>query len=305
MFILISRQIVKMTLMLLLGFFCSRKNLISHEGSVTISNLLLFVITPPLIIVSFQMDYDPRILLGLFYAFVLSILTHVIGILLSTVLIRKDPAGHYAVERFSGVLSNCGFMGIPLISALYGAEGVIYLTAYICVFNFITWTYGYALMTGSHSLRELKGGLLSPVIFSIFIGFALFIFRIHLPEIIYDTCSYVSNMNTPAAMLLAGATLAESDLRTALGNTGVYRVAALRLAAIPLITLFVFLLFPIDPMIRCIVIIGAACPAGTSCTLFALRYKKDYVYASQIFALVTAASLFSIPLIVLLCDKLM
>ena len=302
MFIIICKQVIKMALMIGLGALCYRKKLISHEGSVTISNLLLLVITPALIITSFQLDYERRILYGMLAALLLSVISHVIGIVLCTLVLKKDPADHYVIERFSGVFSNCGFMGIPLINALFGAEGVIYLTVYIALFNTLTWTYGYGLMTGSHSLREMKGGLRSPVIFSIVIGILLFILRIRLPEIIFDTGSYIASMNTPAAMLLAGATLAESDLATALRNRGVYRVALLRLIIIPLLCLLAFMLLPVDPQIRCIILIATACPAATNSTLFALRFHKDYVYSSQIFALVTAFSLITIPLMVLVCE---
>ena len=304
MFIIITKQIIKMGLLLFLGFFCYRKKLISHEGTLTLSNLLLMVITPALVLVSFQIDHNPRILKGMLAAMLLSILAHVIGIILSTLLVRKDPKGHYVIERFSDVMSNCGFMGIPLINALYGAEGVIYLTAYVTVFNILTWTYGYSLMTGTHSLKKMRGGLLSPVMISIVIGLAFFLLKIRLPRILYDTCSYLSDMNTPVAMLLAGAVLAESDLGSAVQNRGVYRVGLMRLVIIPLLTLLVFMLFPIDPMIRCTVLIAAACPTGTICIMFALRFNKDHVHASQIFALVTVASLITLPLFVLLCEKL-
>ena len=44
------------------------------------------------------------------------------------------------------IFTNCGFMAIPLLDALFGQIGVFYCNAYLTVFNFVVWTYGLFLM---------------------------------------------------------------------------------------------------------------------------------------------------------------
>ncbi len=73
--------------------------------------------------------------MNLLLTFVLAAASYVIAILISMLCFREKSAGKLApIERFSATYSNCGFMGIPLASALFGAEGVFYVTAFLTIF---------------------------------------------------------------------------------------------------------------------------------------------------------------------------
>ena len=104
-----------------------------------------FVI-PAQIIMSFQTEVTDSLVTGLLYAFVFSIISIVIAILLAKLIIRKKRNPNYKVDRISAIYSNCGFFGIPVIYGIFGSEGVIYLTAYIAVFNLLFWSHGKVLM---------------------------------------------------------------------------------------------------------------------------------------------------------------
>ena len=45
-------------------------------------------------------------------------------------------------------------MGLPIMYALYGDDGVIYGSVYIVAFNIMLWTYGYALFRGRGTKRR-------------------------------------------------------------------------------------------------------------------------------------------------------
>ena len=305
MFFIISNQIIKMCLLMIVGFLCFRVGIVDHKGNKTLSNLLLLVINPVLIINSFQMEYSHHLLKGFLFACLLAALTHVVGILVTTLLIPRKEDRDYQVERFSSIYSNCGFMGIPLVSSILGSEGVLYLTAYIVVFNVFCWTHGLMVMTGNMSFRQLKKGLSSPVIFGSVIGLVLFCAQIKLPSVLGDTVEYLADLNTPKAMLIAGISLAETSLGKALKNVRLYLVTAMKLLVIPLIMLLIFSLLPIDSNVLVTILVAAACPVATTGTMFALRFDKNYQYASEIFAFSTVASLVTIPFLVLLSEYLL
>ena len=92
---------------------------------------------------------------GLIWAFVLSCITYLITIVIVHFLIPSRIRS-FEIERFACVYSNCGFMGIPLIMALFGSTGVLYLSAYIAVFSLFVWTHGYILMTGKRTLAAFS-----------------------------------------------------------------------------------------------------------------------------------------------------
>ena len=69
MFVLIFEQLVKMFFIMLLAFVCYRIKLINQEGNRAMSNLLLMVVNPCLILTTYQTEYDPELVRGLFLAF--------------------------------------------------------------------------------------------------------------------------------------------------------------------------------------------------------------------------------------------
>ena len=141
MFLIIVNQIVKMLLLLLLGIFCYRKKLIDQTGSKMLANLLLMIVNPMLAVLSLQVDYSPQLVHGLLLSYLAAFLTHIVGCILSTALIRTKGNPDCGIDRFSAMYSNCGFIGIPLVQSILGGEGVLYLTAYMTVFNIFSWTH--------------------------------------------------------------------------------------------------------------------------------------------------------------------
>ena len=304
MFLIIANQIIKMFLIMVVGFICFRTGQIDHRGNKTLSNLLLMVINPFLIINAFQLEYSAHLMQGFLLSFLLAFLTHVAGITIARILLPEKSSRDFCIERFSCIYSNCGFMGIPLISSILGSEGVLYITAYMVAFNLLCWTQGLILMTGNTSRKQLIKGLTSPVMFGIVIGLVLFIARIRLPGVLSDSIEYLAAMNTPVGMLIAGISLAETSLGKALKNPRLYLVTAIRLLIIPVLMLVIFHFLPVNSSVLLTVLIAAACPAATTGTMFALRFDKNYKYASEIFAFSTVASMLTIPVIVFLAEKL-
>ena len=305
MFIIISNQIMKMFLILILGFFCYRIKLIDHQGNKTLSNLLLMVVNPLLIFDSFLQEFTPEIFQGFLIAIFLGFLSHFVGIAAGRLFFSKKISPYYNVEQFSCVYSNCGFMGIPLVNSIFGSQGVIYLTAYMLAFNVLSWTHGLFLITGNASPKQMKKGLTSPAMIGTLMGLVLFLTQLKLPSLISDTIDYITAMNTPMAMMIAGISLAETDFLGALKNRRLYLVSAVKLLLLPLIMLGIFSLLPVDSTVLCTILIATACPAATTCTMFALRYNANYRYASEIFAFSTVLSLATIPAMVSLAERLL
>ena len=101
MFILIFEQLVKMFFIMLLAFICYKIKLVDQNGNRSLSNLLLMVVNPLLIITVYQgTEYDPDMVRGLLLAFAAAFLTHILGIVVSTALIRPSSGTDYSFERF-------------------------------------------------------------------------------------------------------------------------------------------------------------------------------------------------------------
>ncbi|PNV59929.1 AEC family transporter [Clostridium sp. chh4-2] len=292
-------KIITMFVMAMIGAVCFKTNIITSETNGKLSNLLLMVIAPLMIFCSYQREFSRQQLEGLFMALFLAAVSHVIAILITKVFIRKSSGENYGIESMAAIYSNCGFMGIPLVNGIFGADGVFYITAYITVFNLFVWTHGILLMIGKQTAKEALKAMKTPTIFAIAAGLIFYLFQIRLPEMIREPLAALGDMNTPVAMLVAGASLADSSLIKMLKKKRIYLISSLRLLVIPLITMVVLNAFHLDPMVTTTVVLATACPAGSTGTLFALRYGKDAIYASELFGVTTTLSLITIPLVML------
>ena len=295
----ILRQIVIMFIILLIGFGCSMKGLITKEGNKQLSAVALHIVNPLLIFMSYQSAYSSKLLRGLLWSFLLSGLSFAVTIGLSTLLIKKKRPEH-DLERFSAVYSNCGFIGIPLIRGIYGAEGVLYLTAYITLFNILIWTHGLMTMKGSKDMKSFLNSLKAPSVVAVFIGLIFYLLQIRLPDFLRKSLQYVSDMNTPLAMLIAGSAAAQTNVVKALKNSGLYIVAALKLVALPLAAMALLHFIPAPHMVQMIVLIASACPVATTGTMFAIQYDKNPERCSEFFAVTTLLSGLTLPVVTML-----
>lgn len=303
MFILIFEQLVKMFFIMLLAFICYKIKLVDQNGNRSVSNLLLMVVNPILIITVYQgTDYDPDMVKGLLLAFVAAFITHVLGIIISTLLFRPSSGPDCSIERFNSMYSNCGFIGIPLINSVLGSSGVFYLTAYMVVFNLFSWTHGIVLMEKKCSLKNLKEGVLSPMFIATFAAVALFFLKIHIPSVVLDSMNYVADMNTPLAMMVAGFSVAQADLGKMLRNLRIYFVSFIKLILLPVLMIGVLKLMALPSEVATTVLVGAACPAATTGTMMAIRYRQNYTYSSELFAMTTVLSVITIPVVVFLSE---
>ena len=193
-------------------------------------------------------------------------------------------------------------MGIPLIESIYGSDGVLYLTAYITMFNIFMWTHGVSCMKKSNDFRALAKALLSPAIIATAAGLIMFVCRIALPGIILQPMRYIASLNTPLAMIVSGITFAQSDLKGALAKPRIYLVSVLKLLIVPVIVMLIFKPFGFSDAVLNTSVIATACPTAASTIMFSYKYGGNAVYASEIFALTTLMSAITLPLVLIISN---
>lgn len=293
-----ATKIIEMFIILLVGAGAYKAGIADEETGSRLTRILLNIISPCVILLSYQIDFDKERLYGLAVTAILSFASFVIAIAVSKIAVPKNTGSDMAVERMSIVYSNCGFIGIPLIDGILGGEGVFYMTAYLTVFNLFVWSHGIMLMSGkAESVKKTVRSLVNPSNAAIILGVSLFLTGIKLPEIIREPVGLIGGMNTPAAMLISGINLAQSDFLGGLKNKRTYIVSLSKLIVVPGLTLLLLMAAGADRSISITILTAAACPSGAMGTMFALQYEKNSQYASNILTITTALSLITIPVI--------
>lgn len=239
---IILKQAILMLLLNVVGIIAYRTKVVDKNGGRQFSNFVLEIVTPVLVVNAYaDVEYESRLVVNMLWTFLLAAVSYVVFIAAVYLLVRQKPGRETEIERFSAIYSNCGFMGIPLASAILGNEGVFYTTAFLSVFFCFAWTHGIMLLTGQHDRKALVKKLCSPTMIGIVIGLLLFFFRIPLPDLLGKTFGYVAGLNTPMAMVASGISVAQADLFHALKNPRVYYVSAVKLLIVPVILAALFL----------------------------------------------------------------
>ena len=299
--ILLQQTIIMFALMLL-GLLLSRRGMITEQGSRDLSNVLLYAVIPCVILRSYMSEFSTEKL----RAMGLSALIAVIAFAASIAVAYLTCGTRHRIENFAVAFGNAGFIGIPLVTAVFGPEAAFYVVSFSTFANLLQWTYGIVIISGKKETMNLRMVFVNPVFISMVIGIALFVFQPTLPTVVTGTIGYIADGNTVLAMIILGYYLSKVQLRGLFADVRLYLFSALRLLVVPAVTILVFLPFPFARgEITLITLIAAATPIASSTAIFAQKFGQDYRRAVSYVCLSTILSVATLPLVMLFAERLL
>ena len=300
-FLLTAQQVGVLFTLMAVGYVCRRRGLFSDAFVKGAVNLLLLVVTPCLIIHVFQRPFTKELLANLGMALAAAFFAHGVGLLFAETCFRRVDEMRKGILKFGTVFSNGGFMAIPLEYALLGAEGAFYGAVYVVVFNLLCWTYGLKVMCGH--LKDLNKRILfvNPGTIGITVGLPLFLTSTTLPQLIGEPIRYLSELNTPLAMIIIGYYLADARFSAYFRCAPALVASGLRLLVIPSIVLAVLMMirgFGLDPVMAVALTASASAPVAAMDSMFAAKYGKDVDLSVGLVSVTTLISIITMPFIV-------
>jgi len=296
----IINQVLILFLMMMVGTFVRKKEMISNEVVKGLAELLLNVTSPALVIASFDFSFSQQLLYEIGQVLLYALCIHGALVGISKLVYMKYPKATRSVLQFMTIFSNCGYMGFPLLNSIYGKIGVLYGSVYVVAFNLFLWSVGVILFTGEKDGKTMKKAVVNPGIISVLIGIIIFVFSIKLPLPLSQTLESIGSMTTPLSMIIVGAKLAEMEFRSLFSNVTVYYSAFIRLIAIPIAVLCVFRAFGVKDLLLGVIVACTAMPAAAATTIFAEKYNGNATFASQCVLVTTLLSVITIPLVLTL-----
>lgn len=292
---------IQLFLMIFLGYFLLKVGVFDKNFNQKLTKLILHVTMPALIIDSvLTLPVRPDIN-TVKTTFVSSIIIYIampiIGIIIAK-LIRADVKKQ-GLYSFMMTFSNIGFMGIPVVSAVFDQTAVFYTAIVNIVFNVTSFTIGILILRygGGVNTKFSIGKLFSPgVIFSVGAIF-IYLFDIRFPDIVAKTINSVGSTTTPLAMLLMGSTLATMAIREVFNEGKVYLFCVIKQIVIPIILFPTVKYFIHDSLLFGVMMILLLMPIATNAIMFAIEYKGDEKLAAKAVFISTILSVFSIPLV--------
>lgn len=292
-----AKQVVSFLFLILAGYIVIKAGVLSSDSKKVISDLLLYLIVPAMIISSFIREFDPNTLHNLIEAFVLSAILLGGGAIVVLLLTSrmKDDIRH--IFRFACIFSNAGYMGIPLIRALFGEESILYASVFLTVFNLLIHSFGYATVNRNATGKEIIHSIShNTCMISVCIGLLIYLVQVPIPEVLAQPISMVGDMTTPISMILTGMIIAGSNVKRVLSKKQIWSICAIRLLVVPALALGLFRLMGVSGMVATVVLIQQACPCASITTVFAVQYNHDEDLAAGSVVFSTLLSIITLPI---------
>ena len=177
MFSTVFSQVLVLFILILLGVIFAKTKLLKDSDVKAITDLVLYTVTPCVIIKSFVREFDKTLLKNLIISFVAVFAAHIIFILVTKLLLHSKTANRQKVLQFGVIFSNCGFMSIPLLQAVLGDDGVFYGSTYIAVFQLFVWSFGIITMGGKEFITPKKL-IINPGLIGFAVALVIFLLQI-------------------------------------------------------------------------------------------------------------------------------
>ena len=282
-------KMAMLILIMLLGYLCARIGITGPEFNKRVTPLMVTVLLPATILNS---------VLGAPAFQAIEIVDYIL-VLTVMVALQMLPAWllpRLLRMRLTTAFGNVGFVGLPVVAAIFGEEMVFFASLCNIPFNL-------ALYSSSASQLSPEGGrvrwqdvLNAPVIATL-LSIVLLLTRVPVPGVIADTISAVSGVTIPLSMIVIGTSLGAISVRAALTDWRAYAVAAVRLLVCPLLTWAVLRPFVSGDLLG-IPVLLAACPTAMLVTALCLQYDRSDAFASKCIFINTILSAATIPLVI-------
>ncbi len=304
-FILTLGQICVMFSFIIIGYFLSRKKVVTDAKP--FSTALMWVFLPAVVFDVFYKNFTVSNLSKALPYFIAGLVVLGVCLLAFTPILKryKDRVTRNTY-LYSMAISNLAYMGFPLISAVF-PELYLFFVVFTIGLHLYIFTFATHMFSPEAKKFSLKG-LLSPIMIAMFLGLicgpTFDVAEVQLPEFVEKIISSAAACMSPIAMLITGMTLAKSPLPKLLKKKEVYVFTALRLLVIPAVLgglaylCYLWLGLPIG--VVKIIIIYCALPMGLNPVVFTEANGGDGTlgaqcgFVSHVFCLATLPLVFGL-----------
>lgn len=301
---ILLQQMMVLFIIMMIGFVCRRIGLISAEGSKMLSGIVVNVANPALILSSSAnkessiQGKELVITLGLAVCFYLIFL--VLAEIVPRVLrVSKEDLGVYKAMT---VFSNIGFMGFPLLSAMYGSEALLYASLFTIPYNILIYTYGVSSMSKEDKDKEQKSSIPWSKIFNIGVIFSiiavvLYLTKLPVPTVITDAAGTLGNLTAPLSMIVIGDAMSQMKIKELITDKKLMLFTGIKLLVIPIAGLFFIKHLNLSPMLTGVCMVMLSTPVGSMTAMLAQQYDGNYELASKGVAVTTLLSVITMPIV--------
>jgi len=291
-------QLITMFFFMAIGYVFRKSNILDIYAGGAVSRLIVNVFMPAMVVRSFSQNLNVEVIKDKLMIILISCIVLTATALLSILLARlfsKDKSTR-GIYMYSFTIPNLGYMGYPLIGAIYGEAALLDAMIYCLPYNVYIYTVGMQVLT-SRKNASILGLLTNPSIIAMFVGAILGLCNITLPGVVTNILDTATACVTPCAMILTGTVFARINMKSVFMDWRSYAASAIRLLAIPLAALAVLKAFnvPDNWILPCVAIL--AMPLGVNSVVFPEAYGGDAESGAKVCFMAAILGVVTIPII--------
>ena len=312
---LIFQKMLTLFLLMMVGYFFRKKDWINDSNSGLLSKIVINVANPAMMIAA-GMDSETTLsnetLLG---TFLMAVIFYIVLVASAPLVARilRIPADRRGTYQFMYVFGNIGFMGMPLISSVFGSEYALLVALFNFVFNVLVYTYGIELFrreaarnAGAAADKSASGAGLSENLKKLvnagtigcLVAMICFLTKVPVPDFLYSAFEMCSNLACPLSMIVIGASLAAIAPKDLISDMQLNVFILVRMIAIPLISIaFVKYLIAPGELLERVFYVMISVPFASTSVMMAQEYGGRKDAAAKGVAFSTLVSVITIPLV--------
>lgn len=299
--------VVSVALLILVGFIGVKVGILKKHTMEELSAYMVYIAVPCTIIAKlYALESVSQALIGVGLSAATQIISVLVGYALLT--LTRAPEDVKGVGAACFGICNSGFIGLPIVTMLFGEAAKNIAIYYIISNNIVFWTLGAyfikldAKVKGTLKLHEkrnlvqkLKG--INPPVAAFIVMLIVAAVKMPLPRFFLGAVELIDHTTSPAALIFCGIVLGIIGFKNIKWKKGFSVIMAGRYIISPLIMVGLFMLFPQTDLFQKVLIIQSAMPVVTLVELGANKYGGDVEYASLAFVFSLFILIFSLPII--------
>lgn len=300
---------IKIVVAVTLGFILRKAKVIDSHMQKGLSDILLLAILPFSILSSANYEKTPEVQEGMLIVFAAAMIYYIVTLVVMRLISKELPYEEKEKRVFVTMVTfaNTGFVGFPVVSALYGDQGLLMAVVFNLTYNLFMYTYGIYLLSGKTG--SLKNILLNPVNIASVAAIAIFISPFRFPTYVEGPIELISVMTVPLSMIIIGSNLAAMPFTKVISDLKSYFISLIRLVVLPgLMLLGMYLAmkgFDITPMAASVAVLMCALPCGSMNVILSEKYDCAPEFAARSTVLSMLLCMGTLPLFVFACEKLL
>jgi predicted permease len=293
-------QILVLFIFMICGYVFKKKGIINDALGTVISRLEVSVFMPALCFNTFAGNFNPEVLKEKSIFLLAGALILGSSFLLALFLSRaftKNPMTR-GIYIYALSVPNFGYMGYPLILAVYGEQMLLNFMIVGIHYNIFIYTVGRNIFLANN--RFTPRNMLDPTLIGIIIGAVVGLTGLRLPAFLDNTLTMAAACLAPLAMIMTGFILARTPFKFNISNPKIYLASALRLLIIPLATGAILLLLHVRLEVVLTMTAFLCMPMGLNNVIFPEAYGGDSgtgaqcCFVSQVLGLLTIPGVFAL-----------